>query len=107
GSVVRAVLFGVEGANADTLLRDWQVLQRLNELLTQFGRRRCLRDAATPSSAAVVREAAVRAQRTIENRLPTLNLSVSVPRVDLLAVLWPISGVDHASSWEEVDVGED
>ena len=102
GSTVRAVVVGVSGERPDRVLRDWEVLQRLNGLVLTSGQRRRLRDVAQAGSGDDVRVAAAGAQRVVEAELSRLSLTFAVPGVDLLAVLWPIP-TGMGSEWDDRD----
>ena len=70
GAAVRAVLCAVSGEQPERVLRDWELLLRLNDLLQRFGRRRCLREAAVPVDQAYVRPAAAAQSRPSTRSLP-------------------------------------
>jgi len=89
GALVRSTVVGVDG-DSGQVLRDWELLERLNGLAEGRGFRR-----ATTSPAAADREAvdsAVGSARTVlEREVLSLQLSYSLPAISLIAALWPYS----------------
>ena len=89
-SPVRAVVVAVERCD-DTgewrVLRDWQAVRMLNELLGNLG---VLRRLWTPPKDRMgVQVSLVAASQVIEREVPKLNTGFRVPCVEALAVLWP------------------
>lgn len=89
--VVRSIVAGIEldltGKQSDVLLRDWELLARLNELADD---RRGKRTSATePVDASIVEELFDRAGKILENQLEQLELPFLIPYVEGLAILWP------------------
>lgn len=85
--IVVAVAFEPHQGADQELLRDWEVFQHLNEIVTKAG------TAASTSPApdlALVRASLVEAERMIGSRLSELVEGMRVPEKELLAVLWPI-----------------
>ncbi len=102
GGTVRQAVVGVDwpdrAGESPSVLRDWELLLRLNKLLERRGLRR-LKDSAPPEDIAAVKTALEQAQRFLEATLPTLRLPFEVPVVAALAVLWPTrSGSASAES---------
>ena len=88
---VRSVVAGVEldptGEQSDVLLRDWELLRRLNELADD---RRVKRTRATsPVDASSVDELLERASETLQNQIQQLDLPFKIPNIEILAILWP------------------
>jgi hypothetical protein len=96
GGQVRSLVFGVEStteAPDATVLCDWVLLRRLNEL----ARTRAPRSQDPPRSippAEAVREAVRRTATILSSQLPDMDLPFRFPTLDLLAVLWPEPGID-------------
>jgi hypothetical protein len=106
---VRSVVVGLErSADADEwkLLRDWQLVRRLNELL---GAGPSWRKAGTiPDNLALVVAQVAAARRAAEAEIPNLDLGFRVPVLELLAVLWPGTEGGPATALEgELDANDD
>lgn len=89
-AIARSAVIGLEQSgdgNRWLLLRDWQLILRLNELLGPGGalRRTAIVPEDLPSVAAHI--AGARIAATAE--LSSLDLGLRVPALDLVAVLWP------------------
>lgn len=88
GALVRSTVVGVDGDSGGRVLRDWEMLQRLNELAEGRGFRRATTSPSSADRHAV--DAAVAAARTaLEGEMPSLQLSYAMPTISLVAVLWP------------------
>jgi hypothetical protein len=90
GGTVRAAVVGVEDRadGACQMLRDWELVLRLNALLEDRLVRRPKSAAAADDRAAVEARLA-EATRVVEGGLANLDLPFKVPQTDLLAILWP------------------
>lgn len=90
GGAVRKIVFGAEQAvDGWSLVTDWELLLRLNDLLGQPFALKARDDSAEtvpPASALWAQEAVM----WFNERLPTLSLPLQAPRVELAAVLWPV-----------------
>jgi len=90
GAPVRSVVVGVERSDQDggwTRLRDWEVVRRLNEVVSTMGTRR--KSCAPPDDRMQVTSALESAERFIKAEVPKLDLDFRVPTVEVLAMLWP------------------
>jgi hypothetical protein len=84
---LRGLIVAVEDrAEGPALLRDWQLLQRLNGL--NVGR--SSQGNATPGEHGTARLEA--AEAFVRAEMPSLELPYQVPQVDAVAVLWPADG---------------
>ena len=104
GGVVRAVTVAVE-AHPDgfRLLRDWELIQRLNGVLVERDPRRFrVRCHADPAQ---VREEVEAARKWLSQEIATLDLPFKVPEISVTALLIPAertgSASDDASTLEE------
>lgn len=89
GALVRSTVVGVDG-DSGRVLRDWELLQRLNELAEGRGFRRATTSPSSAERDAV--DAAVASARTVlEREVPSLQLSYSLPAISLIGALWPYS----------------
>ncbi|MBI1924751.1 DEAD/DEAH box helicase family protein [Candidatus Poribacteria bacterium] len=93
---IRAVVVGIEwGIEAEAkvnLLRDWELLERLNGLDMS----RDVRNAKTsppPKSIDEVHTVVEHASFIIEQHLESLNLPFRLPIIETMTVLWPVSDV--------------
>lgn len=94
-SLVRTTVFGVELREHPEVLRDWELLQRLNQVVKGRGYRRANSSRAVATSEEVAR-AADEARRLLDQRLPEFDLPYSMPTSMLLAVLWPLAEQSRA-----------
>jgi len=99
GGQVRYVVIGIEvssDAQGRSLLCDWRLLLRLNELVTSKRPRNQppTKDFPKPE---VVRELVFRAESVLSREVPSLDLPFRFPTLDLLAVLWPDTAETHSS----------
>jgi superfamily II DNA or RNA helicase len=91
GAQVRSLVFGVESrteALDATILCDWVLLRRLNEI----AKTRTPRSQSLPRSmplAEAVREVVESSASSLSFELPNMDLPFRFPTLDLLAVLWP------------------
>lgn len=87
---VRCVVVAAERSDESgewLVLRDWQAVRRLNELLGNLGALR--RSWTPPKDRTGVHASMVDASQVIEQEVPKLNTGFLVPCVEALAVLWP------------------
>jgi len=70
-----------------TLLRDWEVLQLLNDLASAPGF--AAEDSPAATGAATVNTGIEQARRAIEDRLSIFDLPFRKPVLELYACLWP------------------
>ena len=86
-SVVSALEIGAGEDEADIFLKDWELLNRLNDLIGKGG----LSGKSSPVAADLARitETIANAQSQIEEKLPVLELPFKIPEIELLSVLWP------------------
>jgi superfamily II DNA or RNA helicase len=92
-SNVRQYVAGVEIQQADlVLLRDWELLQRLNDLLE---RRTMRRDEAMPrpSTFQTLQDRVEDGLRLVSSRIAELDLPFEIPEVHFLGILWPMGEV--------------
>lgn len=109
GGVISRVTVGVEvteGEPGMQLLRDWELLLRLNAVADGRGVRRP-RSSSPPDNIDIVRAVLERGQRFVEDKLPVLNLPYQVPQVSSLAVLWPIETMSPSVLDDEMTDGEE
>lgn len=96
GALVRSSVVAVEGGDSDRrLLRDWELLERLNVIANGRGFRRATTSAPVADQAAL-ELAVARARELLDRQMPSLQLSYAVPAVSLIAILWPLP--ENASS---------
>jgi superfamily II DNA or RNA helicase len=107
-STVRSVLLAAEkaaGSGQWVVLRDWQVVRRLNELVGDLSllRRQC--DSSKDQRA--IQTAVTFAIQTIEDAVPALDTGFRVPHVEPLGILWPgteiLSAGEHEAATEYED----
>ena len=79
------------------LIRDWELLFRLNALAEGRGVRRP-RSSTAPEDTDDVRSALNLSQSFVEKNLQGLDLPYLVPSVTALAVLWPIEVISQSVS---------
>jgi ERCC4-related helicase len=90
---IRSVVVGVEPSDEAgqwTRLRDWEVVRRLNGVVSNINAVR--KDCPPPADRGPVRVAVEAAVGFVAAEIPKLDLGFRVPSVEVLAVLWP--GVD-------------
>ena len=85
---ISSVLAGVEldGAVA-IVLKDWELLQRLNELVSASGF--TADDSPAAADAAAVKAGIEQARSTIEGHLPVFDLPFRTPALELYICVWP------------------
>jgi hypothetical protein len=85
------------------VLRDWQAVRRLNELLGNLGALR--RSWTPPKDRTGVQVSLVAASQVIEQEVPKLNTGFLVPCVEALAVLWP--GAEPGGPGDRAETAQD
>lgn len=102
---VRSVVLSAERSEQTgdwMILRDWQTVRRLNEMVESSS---LLRRSATPQEdLGRIQSAVASALRRIESEVPTLNTSFKVPFVEPLVVIWP--GTESATSRDQERAAE-
>jgi hypothetical protein len=89
-SPVRSIVVGVEQSREEgkwEVLRDWETVRRLNELLGNMGALR--QSCPPPTGRTPVQSALEAALLAIEGEVPRLYTGFRVPFVEGLALLWP------------------
>ena len=93
GGQVRSVVIGIEvqaETHSPTVLCDWRLLLRLNELeMSKKSRSQSL--TGSSPEAAVVKELLQKAETALTSGIPKMDLPFRFPTLNLLAVLWPDS----------------
>jgi hypothetical protein len=87
---VRSIILATEKTEATgawEVLRDWQAVRRLNELVRDLGPLRKL--CAPPEERAEIKAALDASLLAIERDVPSLKSGFRVPHVEPIAVLWP------------------
>ena len=92
GGTVRKAVVGVEvdlsNGDSDKLLKDWELIERLNELSEGRGVRKA-DSASPPDNVNVIKNAVEKAHQLVEGSLGKLELPFKFPVVELSAVIWP------------------
>jgi hypothetical protein len=105
---VRSVTLAVEidegEQGADAVLRDWELLQKLNDLLGGRGLR--APTSAPPGVAGRAERALDRGIALVRNRLSELALPFRFPEVEPLVLLWPVSALLSEPEPEEQEVDD-
>lgn len=95
GKVVQTITAGIEidptGATTSQLLPDWRLLVRLNELIGQR-RGRWTEPSPPPEDTGEVLRCLETAQAMLAANLSAFDLPFARPQIELLALLWPLSG---------------
>jgi hypothetical protein len=95
---VRSVVLAVERSkekDAWIILRDWEVVRRLNDVVGNFS---TLRTACTPSEAQSEVVASVdAAMRAVKEHVSRLDLTFKIPFIQAAAVIWPGTGAPQVS----------
>ena len=104
---VRSVTLAVEvdesASGADAVLKDWELLGKLNGLVGARGFR--ARDSVPPADLAGVEQALERGVSLVRIKASELDLPFRFPEVETLAVLWPVTAAGRET--EEEDEGTD
>jgi len=90
GGVVTGVVSGIEfvSENEVDFMRDWQLLQRMNQLSEGKGFRRAS-DSPAPDDLDGIQTLIDKGWNLVNDQIPELDLRFEVPDVTLLAILWP------------------
>jgi SNF2 family DNA or RNA helicase len=104
-SVILAVEIAEEETSPDIVLKDWELLGRLNGLSTARGFRG--KDSVPPADMTGMEEALVRANSVALQKASEMGLPFRFLEVDPLCVLWPVVSTDkeQESEEEEEDTG--
>ena len=108
---VRSVILAVEIADgptgADMVLKDWELLERLNGLVGARGFRG--NDSVPPADTTRVEQALDLGMSLARNKVSELGLPFRFPEVDPIAVLWPVASTakEHETEYEDEDAGTD
>jgi superfamily II DNA or RNA helicase len=98
-SPTRAVVVGVVLSTDDQaprkILRDWALIQLLNETLGRMGPQ--TQQTPRPEDGDLVTSSAEAAVSLLRSRMGELDLSFKLPSVELLAILWPIPTVAESN----------
>jgi superfamily II DNA or RNA helicase len=105
GGTVRSVIVGVEGAPPTRILRDWEVIERLNAISERLGRQRWAKDSLPPDNVDEVKITLEPARQIAYEHLAYLDLPFKIPSVDMLTVLWPSQSRPDTEG-EEADGGK-
>ena len=102
---VRSAILAVEIAEgtigADMVLKDWELLERLNGLLGARGFRG--RDSVPPADTTRVEQALDLGMSLARNKASELGLPFRFPEVEPIAVLWPVASTAKEQETEEED----
>jgi hypothetical protein len=79
------------------ILRDWQTVRRLNEMVENLSVLR--RPRGKPEALGAIQSDVASALRLIESEVPTLKTGFKVPLVEALVVIWP--GTESATSRDQ------
>lgn len=99
---VRSVVVAAEGADQAgewSILRDWQTVRRLNEVVVNVGTLR--KSSNLPEERISVQNALDAALHAIEHEVPKLDTGFRMPFVESVALLWP--GVEREKSDTALD----
>jgi hypothetical protein len=86
-SVVSAIEIGACKDGADVFLKDWELLNRLNNLIDQGGLSG--KSSSLPPDVNAIEPSVENARLQVEQRLTSLDLPFKIPQVELLSILWP------------------
>lgn len=90
---IQSMTVGVEYGENTWPLKDWEILQRLNQL--NLPRQLYSEDSSvTPRNTHDVRKALEHGNVLIEENLQTLNLPFRRPIIETLAILWPVDDIE-------------
>ena len=85
---IQTVTVGIEISGELVLLRDWELLERLNAIIEKGG---LSGSNSKPSeNIALINDNTDKARSYLEAQLPTLELPFKIPQVELHSMLWPI-----------------
>ncbi len=107
--VLRALVVGVEigdgAVSSDALLKDWELLERLNGLFTARGLRS--KESLAPPDRSAVQRAVEQAAAMVRARASEVGPVFRVPEVETVAVLWPIAGKSSSPKDDDDEVERD
>ena len=104
-SVILAVEI-VEGTTCeDTLIKDWELLGRLNEVFGARGFRG--KNSAPPADTTRVEQAIDRGSSLVRDKVSELGLPFRFPEVEAIAVLWPVASIAKEQEPENEDEDAD
>lgn len=89
-SPVKSVVVGVVQSDQGdrwTFLRDWEIVQRLNEVMSNTVNFR--KSCKPPEDRAEIESALDRAKAVIQDETPKLTTNFDVPFIEVFAILWP------------------
>ena len=91
--VIQSITAGVEFGEDGRLLKDWELLEHLNQLNLP---RQLYTEVASPAIAQTddIREAVEHGQALIEENLDELHIPFRRPIIDTLAILWPLEDTE-------------
>jgi hypothetical protein len=106
---VRSVILAIEIAEgttgADVVLKDWELLERLNGIVGARGFRG--KDSVPPTDTTGVEQALDRSISLARNKASELGLPFRFPEVEPIAVLWPVASTAKEQEEEDEDAGND
>ena len=105
GAVVRVVgvAWSFDDAEEPALLKDWELLERLNDLCKAPGVARS-KSSIAPGDLPQVQELISKAEQIVADKLDGLDIAFKVPMVESLALLWP---APKGRVGEETEEGDD
>lgn len=89
----------------ETVLMDWELLERLNGLVGGRGFR--AKVSGPPADLAQVEQTINRGMSLVRIRASELGLPFRFPEVEPLAVLWPVAGKEPGPEEEDEDAAND
>ena len=102
---VRSVILAVEIAEgttgADIVLKDWELLERLNGIVGARGFRR--KNSAPPADTTRIEQALDRGISLARDKASELGLPFRFPEIEAFAVLWPVDSTAKEQEPEEED----
>ena len=81
------------------VLKDWELLERLNGLVAARGFRE--KESLPPVDTVAVGQAIDRGMSLVRDRTPDLGLPFRIPEVEPIAVLWPVAAGGKERETEE------
>ena len=93
-SPVRAIVAGIEfdpqNPTSNRLLKDWQLVERLNQMSEHRGVRRA--KAVVPEAdTTLIADSARQAEEYLKTKFEELDLPFEIPVVELWAIFWPVA----------------
>jgi hypothetical protein len=111
---VRSVILGIEvaaddSASRDTVLKDWELLEKLNGLVGARGVRG--KNSLPPVETEPIERALDRGVSLVREKVSDLGVPFRFPEVDAIAVLWPVTASpkdqgkeDEGSDIDDIEV---